>query len=146
MELDDTRQINEDMNLDEAREIARVWRAGETTPRYFPFVQYALLILDDRIIELEAQRDELVEVCKKAAARQPQALKYMRKHHVVIDDLGNKYQQTAFAFYNMLVFTATDIEGVLDNQSIIAAEKAEASDNTTDVRRKPDRIDYGTGG
>jgi len=66
MELDDTRQINEDMNLDEAREIARVWRAGETTPRYFPFVQYALLILDDRITELEAQRDELVGFCKMA--------------------------------------------------------------------------------
>ena len=83
----------------------------------------ALICLDNRITELEEQRNELVEVCKKAAARQPQALDKMREHKVVIDNLSNKHQQIAFTFYNMLVQTTMEIEGVLDNQKINDKEK-----------------------
>ena len=70
----------------------------------------------DRITELEAQKEELVEVCKKAAARQLQALDKMRERNVVIDNLDDKHQRIAFTFYNMLVQTAMEIKGVIEEE------------------------------
>jgi len=137
------------VKLEEAREIVQNMRnrgrALNKEGDILSEIAIALIILDDRITELEAQRDELVVVCKKAAARQSQALDKMEKHNIVIDDLDNIHQKAAFTFYSMLVQTRQEIEAVLEAQE--ASDKEDkGNDNTTDVRRKPGQIDYGTGG
>ncbi len=106
------------MELEEAQEIIKKWRTGEAMLLHIPSVYHALIVLDDRITELETQRDELVEVCKKAAARQSQALGKMRKHNIILDNLNDKYQKTAFTFYSMLVQTTQEIKAVFEEQDI----------------------------
>ena len=106
------------MELKEVREMAAEWRERQKRHGPLNHVYTAAIILDDRITELEAQRDELVEVCKKAAARQSQALGKMRKHNIILDNLNDKYQKTAFTFYSMLVQTTQEIKAVFEEQEI----------------------------
>ena len=113
------------MKLEEAREIVQNMRnrgrALNKEGDILSEIAIALIILDDRITELEAQRDELVEAL----------LRFALKISYHTPWLAREWLQA--------VKLISSIKGK-------PWEEIEASDNTTDIRRKPDRIDYGTGG
>ena len=130
------RHTSEDMTLEEARETARMCREGQTIPRYFPFTQYALVVLDDRITELEAQRDELIRALTQIKCElSPYKTNPTADHTGLID--------------HICAWCGRLTEGKKRGDAIKskASDKEDkGNDNTTDVRRKPGQIDYGTGG
>ena len=59
------------MELKEAQGITQICQRSLEFGKTLNEKEQALIILDDRITELEAQRDELVIVCKAALERCP---------------------------------------------------------------------------
>lgn len=97
------------MGLREALELAKSIRGSEKGST----IREATVVLADRITELEAQRDELLAVCKKAITFPAEAQEIMRKNNLPIDDLDNPYQKLAFTFYSTIAEYAGEVERMI---------------------------------
>ena len=119
------------MKLEEAREIVQNMRnrgrALNKEGDILSEIAIALIILDDRITELEAELSEL------------------NKRYENLNGAYRENQRWAIKLQGALAQeTADKLELEIALKTINQEDKG--NDNTTDIRRKPDRIDYGTGG